>query len=216
MTIFSKKYWTSKSDKDRGGVLPIYTDRGPLESSYLEAIKKTLDIALEQHPRTCAMRFDLHYPDRFDVMAIESNHVSKFQESLKAIIAADLERKKKVGRCKPRFVWVKEQNTSEKPHYHVVMLVNGDVYNQLGLFTQKQGNMAARIVQAWASALVVHPGDVECGVHFPDNPIYIVDKRKTDSFLSQYKELFYRLSYFAKKDTKQYGQRMKNFGCSRR
>ncbi|MCW8331950.1 inovirus Gp2 family protein [Photobacterium sp. SDRW27] len=195
--------------------MKVQTGCGPLKLSYLQAIKKTLDLSLSSHPKTCAMRFDLRYPADSNNQIVDSKHISRFIDSFKAILAADLNRKGKSGRCIPRFVWVKEQKSSERPHYHVVLLVNGNIYNQLGWFTKNHGNMAARIQQAWASALSIPMCDVDGTVHYPNNPIYIVNKYKSD-FQDCYEELFYRLSYFAKENTKHYGTGKKNFGSSRK
>jgi hypothetical protein len=211
----NKPTYLSKSIRDTFQGMKVQTKCGPLKSSYLSSIKKTLDLALSEHPKTCAMRFDLRYPDSFEKHQAESKHISKFIDSLKAILDADLKRKKKIDRCTLRTIWVKEQRESVKPHYHAVLLVNGNVYNQLGLFTKDQGNMAARIKKAWASALGVELWEIDGAVHFSDNPTYMVDKNKPD-YKERYEELFYRLSYFAKLDTKVYGDSSKNFGCSRK
>jgi len=195
--------------------MKVQTKCGRLEKKHLVSIKKTLDLALDEHPKTCAMRFDLHYPDFFESRQAESNHISKFMDSLKAILDADLKRKKKLGKCTLRKIWVKEQANSVKPHYHVVILVNGQVYNQLGSFYVSEGNMVSRIKQAWASALGVELWEADGVVHYPDNAVYMVNKNGSD-YKEKYESLFHRLSYFAKLDTKIYGCNGKNFGSSRK
>ncbi|MGR6781773.1 inovirus Gp2 family protein [Moritella viscosa] len=193
--------------------MKVQTKCGCLEEKHLVSIKETLNLALDEHPKTCAMRFDLHYPDSFEAHQAESKHISKFRDSLKAILDADLKRKKKLKKCTLRKIWVKEQANSVKPHYHAAILVNGHIYNQLGYFTKVKGNMAARIRQAWASALGVELWEIDGVVHFPDKPTYIVNKNGPD-YKAQYEKLFYRLSYFAKLDTKIYGGGGNNFGRS--
>lgn len=190
----------------------VQTGHGELDEKYLIKIDETIKLALNAYPRTSAMRVDLRYPKGYTV--VENNHISKFIASFKAIIRADLNKKKR-GKSTPRFIWVKEQDSSNHPHYHIVVFLNGNIYSNLGYFTAKEGNTAARIRQAWASALGVHIIDIDGAVYFTDNATYTLNK--TDSnYKAQYDDLFYRLSYFAKKATKHYGNGSKNFGSSRK
>ncbi|HHG3065587.1 TPA: inovirus-type Gp2 protein [Vibrio parahaemolyticus] len=48
-----------------------------------------------------------------------------------------------------------------------------------------------------------------------DTPIYYID-RNSDDYVTQYQQAHRRLSYLAKVETKQYGDRTKNFSCSRK
>lgn len=74
--------------------------------------------------------------------------------------------------------------------------------------------MAMRIMAAWISALGI-PRDESVGlVHFPAKRVYRIDAN-SDGFFFQVSDLFKRLSYLAKADTKQYGDASKSFGCSR-
>lgn len=190
----------------------VQTGHGELDEKYLIKIDETIKLALNAYPRTSAMRVDLRYPEGYTV--VENNHISKFIASFKAIIRADLNKKKR-GKSTPRFIWVKEQDSSNHPHYHIVVFLNGNIYSNLGYFTAKEGNTAARIRQAWASALGVHIIDIDGAVHYPDHATYTLNK--TDpNYKAQYDKLFYRLSYFAKKATKHYGNGGKNFGSSRK
>jgi len=109
---------------------------------------------------------------------------------------------------------VKERNIALKDHYHVLLLLNRDTYHCLGDFAAEEGNMAARIKKAWASALGCDQTDIGGLVHFPKNPVYCVDAN-SGSFEQEYQALFHRVSYFAKAETKNYGDRSRAFGCSR-
>ena len=190
----------------------VQTDCGELDEKYFIKIDETIKLALNAYPRTSAMRVDLRYPEDYTV--VENNHISKFIASFKAIIRVDLKKKKR-GKSTPRFIWVKEQDSSNHPHYHIVVFLNGNVYSHLGYFTAKERNTAARIRQAWASALGVHIIDIDGAVHYPDNATYTLNKADSN-YKAQYDDLFYRLSYFAKKATKRYGNGGKNFGSSRK
>lgn len=192
---------------------PVLDHKGPLAENYLERIQQTLDYAFNEYPRICAIRFDLRFPMFY--FASDSDAISKFTASLKAQIKANLKRKRKEGMCNLRYIWVKEQELSDNPHYHVVILLNGNVYNSLGNFKISEDNMASRIVNAWASALGLHPNEVRGKVNFPNNCLYQVNKNKI-TFCNDYSSLFQRLSYLAKIDTKKYFGGSNNFGSSRK
>lgn len=196
--------------------LYIYTQKGPLAENYLKGCLVTLAQALTAHPRTFAIRIDLRFP--INAVKTDEAAISRFMASLKAQIKADQLGKvkdlKRVHPCGLRFVWTREKDSSLYHHYHVLLLLNADSYNCLGDFTKTEGNMAARIKKAWASAIGVSLAELGGGVFFPANPIYLLNAN-APGFLQDYQNLFYRLSYFTKVATKQYGQKVKHFGRSR-
>jgi hypothetical protein len=197
--------------------LPVFTKRGPLVGEYLESIIGVMDKAVAAHPRTIAIRVDLRYPGNYpqndDIPVI-----TRFIKSLKSQIAADLTRKIKKGtRVRPsdvNYVWVKERGSEERDHYHLVLFLNRDTYHALGQYDAVEGNTAARIRKAWASALGIAPEYIEGAVYFPENPVYRLDAGSNAGGV--YAKLFYRLSYFAKADTKLYQDSSNHFGTSRR
>lgn len=211
--------------------LPVLTSHGPLIREYLDAILGVMSRSLEDHPRTFGLRFDLHFPEGWPYP--EGQAISQFNEALKSRIEADLrrrQRRRKDGRelrCRIRFVWVKEQYQSNSPHYHLFVFLNRDAYFSLGRFHGREHpswedmpeepsrtNMAERIHAAWASALGLPPAMVRGLVHFPLNCCYWLDVN-APGFEGRFKEAFFRASYFAKVDTKQYGDGSNKFGCSR-
>ncbi len=113
--------------------LPVYTKKGTLIPSCLVAIKSTFDRALDQYPRTLLLRVDLRYPQGFSSEKVSSKQITKFQESFKAIMCAYLKRKNHNRHSKPRFIWCKEKANSGNPHYHVAVLLNGDVFKGIGI-----------------------------------------------------------------------------------
>lgn len=197
---------------------PILANIGPLNPYYLERIYTTINRALVDHPRTLAIRFDLRLPDGYGDAG--SDLMTKFLESLKAQIKADLYRRsmqgKRVHECNVRYVWVRERYNSDSPHFHVVILLNHDTYHALGAYSDDQGrNMASRIKRAWASALRRLPEHMLGLVHFPNNPLYSLNANSYD-FERTKADLFRRLSYFAKLKTKEYGTGSRSFGCSQK
>ncbi|MEH0373231.1 inovirus Gp2 family protein [Vibrio mimicus] len=204
--------------------LNVYSKKGPLKPSYLLAIKEVFDSALQQYPRTLILRVDLKYPNGFSIDNVSSKQITKFQESFKALMCAYLKRKMRKNcnnrnlHSTPRFIWCKEIVTSENPHYHVAVLLNGEVFRGLGPYDGIESNyISGMVVKAWASATGLQVEQASRAITFPRNGRYVIHKRSSPSvFNDQYKQAFYRISYFAKEESKKYGNREKNFGSSRK
>ena len=196
----------------------VFVHTKGLIESYLEGCAATLSQALTAHPRTLAIRVDLRFPISEIKYKTDDAAISRFTDSLKAQIKADQLRKvkdlKRVHPCGLRFIWTREKDTSLHHHYHVLLLLNADSYNCLGDFTKTEGNMAARIKKAWAGAIGTPLAELGGGVFFPDNGIYLLNKN-APGFAQGFQDLFYRVSYFTKVATKQYGQNIRHFGRSR-
>lgn len=197
---------------------PVLRGIGPLSPYYLDRILTVINRALADQPRTLAIRFDLHLP--YGYGDVGSDLMTKFVESLKAQIKADLYRRaaqgKRVHDCNLRHIWVRERCDSDSPHFHVVVFLNHDTYHTLGAYADEQRrNMASRIRKAWASALRRLPKAILGLVHFPTNPTYSLNVNAHD-FMATKADLFRRLSYFAKLETKEYGIHSRSFGCSSR
>lgn len=215
----------------------VYIYRGPLIVEYLDKMYQVLSNAVDCHHRTTAIRFDLRLPD--DDGEPVTALITRFAESLKSKIKMHERRKLKARvrahPCHLRIIWAKERSLSNHWHYHVCIFLNRDTYFSLGKIKPRlQGchldsdipdyrprnksrnnvNMADRIMDAWASALGIWSGSVGGLVHFPDNHTYQLDINDPD-FYFQRADLFYRLSYLAKADTKHFGSGKHNFGCSR-
>ncbi|HCG5955792.1 TPA: inovirus Gp2 family protein, partial [Vibrio parahaemolyticus] len=170
-----------------------------------------------QYPRTRLMRFDLHYPDGYPVNGVTGKQITKFQESFKAIMCAYLKRKKHNRHSKPRFIWCREIVTSEYPHYHVAVLLNGDVFQGMGPYDDITGEyISGMIAKAWASAIGLSVEQASRAIYFPNNGTYEINKRgNAETFYNQYNQAFYRVSYFAKLESKLFGNRGRNFDSSR-
>lgn len=211
------------------GDLDCYEKRGPLSESYLQRIYDVLCNATTEHSRLFAFRVDLRLPQVPDYGCLErdvpsnychvdSRAISRFISSLQAQQDADSKRRRRLGRrvhaCVVRYVWCRERDTSEQPHYHLVVLVNYDTYRRLGDYSSLQ-SLAGKVVKAWASALDCEADDARRLVHFPDSCEYRLN-RTSASFEYDFRGIFYRASYLAKLDTKEYGTGSRSFGCSRR
>lgn len=203
--------------------LPLLANHGPYIENYLDGILKLVNGFVEKHRRATAIRFDLRVPVHFSGQ--ESRIITKFFDSLKGRLDSDQLRNARNGRrvrsSDMAYIWVREKSTSIHHHYHCCVLVNGDAYYHLGTFKRDKcvndgkANMANRVIYSWAGALRMRWEDAYGLVHFPANGVYHLNAN-SDEFIWQLGRLFKRLSYFAKLDTKHYGDSKKNFGSSRK
>ncbi|MCP3128812.1 inovirus Gp2 family protein [Shewanella sp. KJ2020] len=193
-----------------------------LSAEYLSAILQTLQAALTEHPRTFMVRFDLHLPQlnfRDSPVVYDSTVITKFFKSLNAKIKHDRLSKgregKRVHPSTQRIIWAKERACADTDHYHIAIFLNNDAYNYLGNYNRSGQNLSTKIVEAWASALGLDDFSTRHLVHFPeDTPVYYI-KRNANNYPQTFASTFFRLSYFAKLETKHYGDRTRSFGCSR-
>jgi len=159
-----------------------------LSAEYLDAILQTLQAAMNEHPRTLMVRFDLHLPQLNFLdspVVYDSTVISKFFKSLDAKIQHNRLIKgregKRVHPCTLRYIQ----------------------------------NLSTKIVEAWASALGLDDYSTRHLVHFPeDTPVYYLN-RNAPNYPQTFASAFFRLSYLAKLETKHYGDRTRSFGCSR-
>lgn len=210
--------------------MPSYIQsHGKLSQYHLNRIEQTINKSLHQHPRTTAIRVDLHIPynqntddmpDEYSFANTDASVISRFTASLKAKIAADLSMKKRNGlrihHTTVRYIWTREYcPTTSAIHYHVVLLLNKDAYAFLGDYTATEGNLASMINSAWYSALGLSYDCPGALVYFPENPCYWLDINSAN-FNASYDDLVYRASYLAKESTKQHDDNQRNFGYSQR
>ncbi len=212
--------------------IPVQTQCGALVSNYLERIRDVIGQALSDHPRIAVFRFELMFPCFWP--GADSAVITRFTESLKAKIESLQARKSREGKrvhpTRVRFVWVKEKSSAMSWHYHFALILNKDSFHSLGEYCESPGEawidvprdpragqcncLAHCIVQAWASAVGATPEQVIGSVHFSRNGVYFLNVNSPD-YVQQYANLFYRLSYMAKAETKCYGDSRNAFGCSR-
>ena len=198
---------------------------GEISLEQLEASMEVITNFLDKHPRVFAVRVDLRFPHipvmddpdmpiSFPPEVVEEKVITRFMESLKSQIQAARRRNGKAG--KPFFlgyIWVKEQVTSQHPHYHVVLLFNRDDYGYLGDYSNFDAdNMATRIRKAWCRALKLAYPDYVSLVHFPADAEYRFDRRDAVLHNETFYNFLVRIAYLFKLRSKVQGSR--NFGCS--
>lgn len=199
----------------------------PFNSRYLEKIEKVLHYALNEHPRTLAVRVDLRLSPKWlqkDSVTCHPNLspdlLARFVCSVKSRIKHYRKKREREGKrthpCTPRYFWVKEIDTADFPHYHMVIFLNKDLFRGLGDFNSEENNLGNIIKQAWLSALDLSGYDeYQHLVHFPSNGVYPLDLRAPD-FTRVLNELVFRLSYLAKDETKHYSPEARSMGCSQK
>lgn len=189
--------------------------------AYLNNIYSLLSNSLMVHPRWTVIRLDLHVPTG---CFLPRRAITDFIESLKSQLEHARSIKAAAGKraYDPmlRYVWVREWDTAEYPHYHLALLLNHDAYFSVGDYSKLQSDdcsydqmLAGRIYKAWGVALGVDWAIAMKGVLFAPNPVSPLQVQHP-LFEQQYQSVFYRLSYFAKKRTKVYGDGQRNFGMS--
>lgn len=210
----------SIENKFRG--MDVQSACGLLNKHYLEGIYSVMYRVASEYKRVFAFRVDLRFPRSKGIdypncdLRMESA-ISRFVDSFKSQIKNDLAKKQRNGTrvypCVPRCVWCREKDSSDKYHYHVLILLNKDAYFTLGDY-RSDLSLAHKVRKAWRSAVNLPCIEEAIGlVHFPVNPVYYLD-RGVESFDVDFSALFYRVSYFAKFNTKVFGTRKHNFGYS--
>lgn len=201
--------------------LPIWMDVDQLQLSYLKRIYDLLETCLAEHPRWTVVRIDLRSPDGITVL---KGAITRFFASVKAQLEHARQANVAVGKRAYvpmlHYVWVREWNRADQPHYHVALLLNHDAYFSLGNYGRLNEPerdydemLAGRIYKAWGVALSIDWRQAQAGVHFPERPVSAL-MRNGPLFYRQINSVFYRLSYFAKLQTKRYGNGERNFGMS--
>ncbi|MGR6749000.1 inovirus Gp2 family protein [Aeromonas veronii] len=196
---------------------------GEISSEQLKTSVEVIASFLNKHPRVFSVCVDLRFPhipvmDDPDMPTGFPPEVEEvitcFFASLKSQIQALRHRKGQTGkRFFLGYIWVKEQVTSQYPHYHVVLLFNRDDYGYLGDYSNFDAdNMATRIRKAWCRALRLAYPDYASLVHFPRDAEYRFDHRDAVLHNDNFYKFLVRIWYLFKLRSKVEGER--NFGRS--
>jgi len=210
------------TNQSRYLTLPLLPSKRGYFTNYLSRNLEVLEHAFRKYSKVFAFRVDLRLPDDFNYY--DTNLITRFFASLKAMLNADYANKKRnctsyVHPSELIYVWTRELGHSGKPHYHVCILLNGHAYRSLGIFQEGRENLYNKIISAWQSALYTHfYHNPFCFkptlVSFPPNSEYFIERNK-QGFDTKYRTLFKRLSYFAKIESKPTGLGVRNYGTSR-
>lgn len=195
--------------------LPVLaSDDRPLVANYLETMEQVIDQAMEDYSRVFVFRLDLRFPYDYD-QDVSNNTIRRFLDSFTAKLEASEQRRRSSTRVQDnrvRYVWAREQVSSDYPHYHLAILLNGHAYRRVGSYMAEHG-LARAIKDAWGRALELDErGDHEGLVSYPRDSEFILTR---DDERAR-RTCFSRLSYLCKVASKRYGDRSRNFGYSTR
>lgn len=201
-------------------VLPI---AGGLYKHYLNRNLEVMEYAVRLYGKVFALRFDLRVPLEYNYD--DTNLVTRFISSLKAQLNAHYQRKLRQSKSYVHttdllYVWTREEGSYGKPHYHFCIFLNGNAHSFLGRIELGRDNMYNRIVNAWRSALGTHStldsawAFDPCLVSIPPNCEYLLEREKP-GFNRLYKDLYKRLSYLTKVESKSRGDGVNCYGTNR-
>ena len=105
----------------------MYTD--DTGKAYIDIIKDRgealINYYLSTHSRVFTLRFDVRYPVGYSG-SVSNDLISQLMKNLvqylKRISYTNTVSGRVLYRHDPRYIWVREQNTSVHPHYHVILL----------------------------------------------------------------------------------------------
>ncbi|NMA40937.1 MAG: inovirus Gp2 family protein [Lentisphaerae bacterium] len=170
---------------------PINTDKEAglaCDTRILNAIERTLDAGLEASSKALVFRYDVRLPRTIEET---SNEIFK---SFQADFCKHLTRKG----LKPRYVAVREGDSSPNPHYHVAMVLDGQKTQNPYGHLQKAGETLARKLDL--------PPDRNHGLIHACDRDYNGQPQPNSYMLTRdgenYDDAFHRLSYLAKVSTK--------------
>lgn len=209
-------------NKYRGFTVQQHLVHGPLIENYLERGLEALQHCLSVQSRTLVCRVDLRYPVGFMPSdALISNEVMTrfFYQLNKELAWAETKYSTEI-----RYIWCRERNSSEAPHYHLMLLLNYDAIGGLGNYgpsadgTYSRDNLFHRIVRAWAWAIGRAAHDMSGLVHASQDKLsgqvyQCMERRFPDSL----KPVVYAMSYLCKAYSKsqELGQGFAVFTTSR-
>ncbi|HEO9035533.1 TPA: inovirus Gp2 family protein [Serratia marcescens] len=197
-----------------------------LISSYM--LRRAYDVTSnfsEKHDRMFTLRADFrfaqsHVPGEPDMPICfqkdDEKAITRAIESLKSQLREEHKRSGRAGEPTPLgYIWARERVTGERPHYHLVLLFNKDVYGYLGDYTKPDAdNMGTRIQKAWCSAIGLSYPDYASRVEFPKNHSAWFTRQDALTLSPDYYDFLLRVAYLAKTYSKDSHDGYRNFGTS--
>lgn len=199
--------------------LPLLNCSNGFVEQYLERLHSAINHTVQSYSRVFAVRVDLHFPQYYvprqqDVFSNEYLH--SFIKVLRRRLRNYKSEKQRAG-CRVHsvdfeYIWTREYGPeSGRPHFHLLLLFDGHAFNSLGHYSSNRESLYNRIVESWAEVLGCHVSEGGKYVHFPDDGQYLLNSGGQDLLA----HLFYRASYLAKLDSKNFHDGYHVFGGSR-
>lgn len=143
--------------EDKYQNLDVQSQQGALITNFLKATYRVMSHARNNCSRTLAIRMDLHYSAKMQPSAIHTCNI--VMSNFLYYLRRELDNAQIKYPHAMRYVWCREQNSSSKPHYHLLLLLNGNAYRSIGDMRQSVGggyfgqNLFHRIMRAWSQAI---------------------------------------------------------------
>ena len=171
---------------------PIKTDivKGfACDERILNAIERTLDASLEQSSKSLVVRYDVRFPHGTSIDPDSNETFKSFQSDF----CKHLSRKG----LKPKYVAVRECDTSPNPHYHVALMLDGQkTQNPIGHLKKAEATLARKLgMDTTKNYGLIH----SCETATSSHPYSVMLKRNESE---TYNDVFHSLSYLAKVATK--------------
>lgn len=172
----------------------------------MSAIERLVTYYCENHSKALVVRFDVRYPVEGNIYNVERNN-----KDISDCIHNVIKKYKRQG-LDPYYFWVREQATSQYPHYHCFIILNAQKVRGYSHVFHTVEVCWGRTLGVNALGLINHCTD-------PNNPDYNGKILRRDAgpeaFQKKYEEVMDQLSYLAKAQTKaQDNDGMRNFGMS--
>ncbi len=184
---------------------------------YLDRLLYVINNATQDFTRVFAVRVDLRCAGPTGDIISGNQVMERFKKALDSRLDSYQKRRvsqgKRVYRSVVRMVWAREQDESLVPHFHVLLLLNRELFHSLGEYHSASGSLMTMIRDAWYSALDIQLYLAPGLVYIPANAEYYLNR--SDHY-AQLPDLFFRASYLCKVDTKCFGQGHQNFGGTRK
>ncbi|MGP9767050.1 YagK/YfjJ domain-containing protein [Halomonas sp. AOP13-D3-9] len=204
---------------------------GPLIENYLDRTYDALTYACGMQNKTFVFRLDLRFPDDMEPNSMHAgnDYLSFFLHAFEIqLLALRREHVSHIHRANFRYVWCREQKDSDKPHYHLLILLNGNVFHQLGssdasaLGRYQDNTLIHAAIRAWGWALS-RPTHMMKGL--VEIPKKWEQGRRTNKYFhcmlhrndpDIFAEVMYVASYLCKYYSKPLGQRIHCFDASKK
>lgn len=198
-------------------------EKGPLIENFLERSLFMLNLAQEENRTTFAFRVDLHFPDAMPRLPMHENNdvLTRFFR----FFFYELGKANTKYPPTPRYLWAREQAFSNKPHYHLMLLLNKDAFDSLGIFAPdndgiySRQNLYHRMMRSWLKAMNFNADNPRFHqlVNVSKNPVTgapwsrILHRHDWHAL----DETMYMVSYLCKAYSKPVNQGMQVFNSSR-
>ena len=193
----------------------------PLITNHLERLETLLHRVTQLYNRTLAIRIDLRFPMHYQLTQ-EVDQSNEVMTRFFRYLNTELQSAGTKYSTQLHYAWAREKHNSTKPHYHLLILLNGDAFNSLGDMHcsasgyYDKGNLYHRIVRSWAKA--IQSFDQMSGlVHVPQDHVsgklFVVQLHRHDH--ATFQNVFFAGSYLCKEHSKEVNRRFATFTTSR-